>query len=60
MHVVPAGAPMIRPTWSPTVVGMSHQPSPHERIPRVFHMCAYSRTRSSAAAGIAASEWLIR
>ena len=38
----PGGAPTIRPTWSPTVSGMSHQPSPHERMPRVFHMRAYS------------------
>jgi hypothetical protein len=37
-----------------------HQPSPQERIPRVFHIRAYSTRRSSAAAGIAASEWLIR
>ena len=42
MQVVPGCAPMIRPTWSPTVSGMSHQPSPHERMPRVFHMRAYS------------------
>src|SRR5947209_4541653 len=25
---------MIRPTWSPIVRGISHQPSPHERMPR--------------------------
>ena len=40
--------------------GMSHQPSPQERMPRSRHMRAYSSSRSSAAAGIAASEWLIR
>ena len=60
MTVVPAGAPMIRPTWSPTVIGICHQPSPQERIPRSFHIRAYSASRSSAFAGIAASEWLIR
>ena len=60
MQVVPGRAPTIRPTWSPTVSGMSHQPSPHERMPRSFHMRAYSARFSSAAAGIAASEWLIR
>ena len=42
MQVVPGGAPTIRPTWSPTVSGMSHQPSPHERMPRSFHIRAYS------------------
>ena len=51
---------MIRPIWSPTVTDMSHQPSPQERMPRSRHMRAYSSSRSSAAAGIAASEWLIR
>ena len=51
---------MMRPIWSPTVIGMSHQPSPHARMPRSRHMRAYSSRRSSAAAGIAASEWLIR
>jgi hypothetical protein len=30
------------------------------RMPRVFHVRAYLTTRSSAAAGIAPSEWLIR
>ena len=60
MQVVPGRAPMMRPTWSPTVSGMSHHPSPQERIPRVPHIRAYSARRSSAAAGIAASEWLIR
>jgi hypothetical protein len=60
MTVLPGGAPMIRPIWSPTVTGISHQPSPHARMPRSFHMRAYSSSRSSAAAGIAASEWLIR
>ena len=58
--VVPGAPPMIRPTWSPTVIGIVHQPSPHERMPRSFHMRAYSARRSSALAGIAASEWLIR
>jgi hypothetical protein len=51
---------MIRASWSPIVTGISHQPSPHERMPRSRHMRAYSSNRSSAAAGIAASEWLIR
>ena len=36
--VVPGAPPMIRPIWSPTVSGISHQPSPQERIPRVFHI----------------------
>ena len=58
--VDPAGAPMMRPTWSPTVTGISHHPSPHERIPRSFHIRAYSASRSSAFRGMAASEWLIR
>src|SRR4051812_30483556 len=56
----PGGAPTIRPIWSPTVSGSSHQPSSHARTPRVFQARAYSSTRSSAAAGIAPSEWLIR
>src|SRR5579864_1304878 len=60
MTVLPGGAPTMRPIWSPTVIGISHQPSPQERIPRSRHMRAYSRRLSSAAAGIAASEWLIR
>ena len=51
---------MIRPSWSPTVQAMSHQPSPQLRMPRSRHIRVYSSTRSSAAAGIAASEWLIR
>src|SRR5436190_1158844 len=58
--VEPAGAPMMRPIWSPTVSGISHQPSAHARRPRSFHVRAYAATRSSAAAGIAPSEWLIR
>ena len=58
--VVPGAPPMMRPIWSPTVMGIVHQPSPHERMPRSFHMRAYSARRSSAFAGIAASEWLIR
>jgi hypothetical protein len=60
MTVEPGGAPMMRPIWSPTVSGSSHQPSPHARMPRSFHARAYSSIRSSAAAGIAPSEWLIR
>src|SRR3954449_4029525 len=56
----PGGAPTIRPIWSPTVSGSSHQPSSHARTPRVLQARAYSSTRSSAAAGIAPSEWLIR
>ena len=58
--IVPGGAPMMRPSWSPTVTRISHQPSPHARMPRSCHMRAYSSRLSSAAAGIAASEWLIR
>ena len=60
MTVEPAGPPTMRPTWSPTLTGMSHHPSPHERIPRSFHMRAYSTRRSSARRGMAASEWLMR
>ena len=56
----PGGAPTIRPIWSPTSSGIVHQPSPQARIPRSRHVRAYSATRSSAAAGIAPSEWLIR
>src|SRR3954465_7991410 len=56
----PGGAPTIRPIWSPTVSGSSHQPSSHARTPRVFQARAYSSSRSSAAAGMAPSEWLIR
>ena len=51
---------MMRPSWSPTVTGISHQPSPHARMPRSRHMRVYSSNLSSAAAGMAASEWLIR
>jgi len=58
--VEPGAPPMMRPIWSPTVMGIVHQPSPQERIPRSFHIRAYSASRSSAFAGIAASEWLIR
>ena len=50
----------MRPIWSPTTIGIVHQPSPHARTPRVFQVRAYSASRSSAAAGIAPSEWLIR
>ena len=60
MTVVPGGAPISLPIWSPTVSGKSHQPSPQARIPRVFQACAYSMTRRSASAGIGPSEWLIR
>ena len=57
---MPGGAPMIRAIWSPTMSGFVHQPSPQLRIPRSRHMRAYSAAASSAAAGIAPSEWLIR
>src|ERR1700757_4679600 len=60
MTIEPGGAPRMRPSWSPTVTGISHQPSPHERMPRSRHMRAYSRRLSSALAGMAAREWLIR
>ncbi len=60
MTIVPGAAPMIRASWSPIVTGISHHPSPHARMPRSRHMRAYSSSRSSAAAGIAAREWLIR
>ena len=60
IETVPGGAPISRAIWSPTVSGSSHQPSPQARMPRVFQSRAYCSTRSSAAAGIAPSEWLIR
>ena len=60
MTVEPGAAPTIRPIWSPTSIGIRHQPSPQARIPRVFQVRAYSARRSSAAAGMAPSEWLIR
>ena len=60
IETLPGGAPTTRATWSPTVSGSSHQPSSQARTPRVFQACAYSSTRSSTAAGIAPSEWLIR
>ena len=44
---------MMRPIWSPTVIGIVHQPSPQARMPRSLHMRAYSASRSSAFAGIA-------
>src|SRR4051794_23340258 len=56
----PGRAPIRRAIWSPTVSDISHQPSSQARTPRVFQARAYSSTRSSAAAGIAPSEWLIR
>ena len=60
MTTEPGGAPTMRPIWSPTVIGIVHQPSPQARIPRVAQTLAYSASRSSAAAGIAPSEWLMR
>ena len=60
MTVDAAGAPTIRPIWSPTVIGIVHQPSRQARMPRSLHIRAYSASRSSAFRGIAASEWLIR
>ncbi len=51
---------MIRPTWSPTVIGIVHQPSRQDLIPRSFHIRAYSASLSSAFRGMAASEWLMR
>ena len=45
MTVLPGGAPMMRPIWSPTVIGISHQPSPQARMPRSRHMRAYSSRR---------------
>src|SRR6476646_11247169 len=51
---------MMRLIWSPTVIDISHHPSPQARMPRSFHIRANSSTRSSAAAGIAPSEWLMR
>src|SRR3954452_24822591 len=51
---------MMRPIWSPTVSGSSRPPPAQARMPRPFHIRAYSATRSSTAIGIAPSEWLIR
>src|SRR5207249_3390633 len=34
MTTEPGGAPTMRPIWSPTVIGIVHQPSPQARIPR--------------------------
>ncbi len=34
--VVPGAPPMMRPTWSPTVIGIVHQPSPQERMPALL------------------------
>src|ERR1041384_4770154 len=59
MTTSPAPAPMILPIMSPTVVAIIHQPSSHERMPRVDHISAYSCIRSRARRGIAPSEWLI-
>ena len=60
MTVEPGGAPTMRPIWSPTRHGVSHQPSAHARIPRSAHIRANSPSRSSAPRGIGPSEWLTR
>ena len=60
MTTLPGGAPMIRPTASPTVIGMRHQPSAHARTPREAQVSVYSLSRCSAARGIAPREWLTR
>ena len=38
MTTEPGGAPMMRPTASPTVTGIAHQPSAQARTPRVAHV----------------------
>ena len=60
MTVDPAGAPTMRPIWSPTRIGEAHQPSAQERIPRSAHMRANSARRSAACRGIGPSVWLAR
>ena len=55
----PGPAPMIRPTRSPTVTGMSHQPSLQARTPRVAHMSVNSASRSRTFRGMAPRLWLI-
>jgi hypothetical protein len=46
MLTEPAGALMSAPIRSPTVTGMSHQPSAQARTPRVAHWSANSFMRS--------------
>ena len=60
MTTLPGGAPMMRPTSSPTVKGIRHQPSAQARTPRVAQASVYSFKRSVAAFGMAPSEWLTR
>ncbi len=60
MTVDPAGAPTMRPIWSPTSIGVRHHPSDHARIPRSAHMRANSCRRSGARRGIGPSVWLAR
>jgi hypothetical protein len=55
MTIEPAGAPTIRPIWSPTSIGERHQPSAHARIPRSAHICANSASRAAAFLGIGPS-----
>src|ERR1044071_6494 len=59
MTTSPGPAPMIVPILSPTLVAIIHQPSSHERMPRVDHISAYSCKRSRVRLGIAPREWLI-
>ena len=59
MVTLPGGAPTIGATMSPTVTGMSHQPSSQARTPRVAQMCAYSASRSAVPRGIAPREFEI-
>src|SRR5262245_41418536 len=60
MTVEPAGAPTMRPIWSPTSIGVRHQPSAQARIPRSAHMRAKSASRSAAFLGIGPRVWLAR
>ena len=61
MTTEPGGAPMIRPTASPTVTGIAHQPSAQARTPRAAQVSVYScRLRRRARAAWRPSEWLTR
>ena len=56
MTTSPGPAPMMLPMRSPTVTGMSHQPSSQARMPREAQVSVNSRTASAAPRGMAPSE----
>ena len=60
MTVEPGGAPMIRPIWSPTVIGIVHQPLAPGADPALAPRARVLGEALLGAAGIAPSEWLIR